>query len=137
LPVAPEASAPGADDNGSGAALALECARVISQFDFHKTVRFAFFAGNEQGLIGSEAYAAGLPLPGETYLGAFNADMMGYSGMDLWPPDLVLYSNNTPASQVLANKVMEAAGLFAPTMVQMVLQNDPTMVYSDHAPFWI
>jgi len=136
LPIAPEASAPGADDNGSGAALALECARVIAQFDFYKTIRIAFFAGNEQGLIGSEAYAAGLPLPGETYLGVFNADMTGYSGMDPWPPDLVLYSNNTPASQVLANKVMEAAGLFAPNMLQMVLLNDPTMVYSDHAPFW-
>jgi hypothetical protein len=136
LPIFPEANAPGADDNGSGAALALECARVISQFDFQKTIRFAFFAGNEQGLIGSEAYAAGLPLPGETYLGVFNADMMGYSGVDPWPPDLVVYSNNTPASQVLANKVLEAAGLFAPGMLQMVLQNDPTMVYSDHAPFW-
>jgi len=32
--------------------------------------------------------------------------------------------------------MIEAVGLFEPNMLQMVLQNDPTMVYSDHAPFW-
>jgi len=63
---------------------------VITQFDFYKTIRIAFFAGNEQGLVGSEAYAAGLPLPGKRIWAAFNADMTGYSGMDPWPPDLVL-----------------------------------------------
>ena len=136
LPLFPESSAPGADDDGSGAAMVLECARVMSQFGFQKTLRFAIFAGNEQGLVGSEAYVAGLPLPGETYLGVFDADMIGYSGTDPWPPDLVVYSNNNPASLTLANKVSEATSVFAPSFLQTIVLNDPTMVYSDHAPFW-
>lgn len=136
LPIFPEPSAPGADDDGSGAALVLECARVMSQFSFHKTVRFAVFAGNEQGLIGSEAYVAGLPQTGETYLGVFDADMIGWSGSDPWPPDLVIYTNDDPSSLLLAGKISEAVSAFVPGFLEPIIHQDPTMVYSDHAPFW-
>lgn len=136
LPIFPEDVAPGADDDGSGAALVLECARVLSQFSFQNTVRFAVFAGNEQGLIGSEAYVAALPQSGEVYLGVFDADMIGWSGSDPWPPDLVLYSNSDPASTILANKVAEAISIYTPGFLQPLIIQDPTMVYADHAPFW-
>ncbi|MCX6638925.1 MAG: M28 family peptidase [bacterium] len=136
LPVLPEDYAPGADDDASGAALVLECARVISQFGFQNTIRFAIFAGNEQGLIGSENYLTHLPIPGETYLGALDADMVGYSGTDPWPPDLVIYSDANPASIVIANKINEAITTFLPTFQQPVIHQDASMVYADHAPFW-
>ncbi|MFH1863013.1 MAG: M28 family peptidase, partial [bacterium] len=136
LPVLPETDAPGADDDGSGTALVLECARVISQFDFNNTVRFAIFAGNEQGLVGSEAYVAGLPFTEETYLGVFNADMVGYPGTDPWPPDLVIYTNSDPTSLALTAKVNEAITTFVTGFLQPIAYTDPTMVYADHAPFW-
>lgn len=136
LPVLPEDEAPGADDDGSGSALVLECARVMSQFSFQNTVRFAVFAGNEQGLIGSEAYASGLPIPGEDYLGVFDADMIGWAGSDPWPPDLVIYTNDDPVSISLANKINEAVTQFVNGFIELVILQDASMVYADHAPFW-
>jgi len=48
--------APGAGDNGSGVAAALELARVLSEVTPAVTLRFVFFAGEEQGFLGSFAY---------------------------------------------------------------------------------
>lgn len=136
LPIYPEPLTPGADDDGTGAAFVLECARVLSQYDFENTIRFALFSGNEQGLVGSEAYVGGLPHPGETYLGVFNADMIGWSGSDPYPPDLVIYANDHPVSRNLADKIAEGVNLYVGNFIQPVILTDPTMVYSDHAPFW-
>ncbi len=50
-------AAPGANDDGSGTALVLELARVMSKFDFEATIVFAAVAGEEQGLLGAAALA--------------------------------------------------------------------------------
>lgn len=49
----------GAQDNGSGAASVLEAARVLSKLGKapRRTIRFALWGGEEQGLVGSYAYA--------------------------------------------------------------------------------
>ena len=52
------AVARGADDDSSGTALALECARVMSQRKWKHTLVFVAFSGEEQGLLGSAALAA-------------------------------------------------------------------------------
>ncbi len=49
--------APGIDDNGSGTALVIELARVMSQFTFEHTIVFMLTVGEEQGLLGAEAMA--------------------------------------------------------------------------------
>ena len=54
----PEAPAPGANDDASGTAAVLEAARVLSRSKFPATIVFALFAGEEQGLNGSRAFAA-------------------------------------------------------------------------------
>ncbi|HEX5949859.1 MAG TPA: M20/M25/M40 family metallo-hydrolase [Actinomycetota bacterium] len=51
---------PGVNDNGSGVAMLLEIARWLASRDAEATVRFAFWAGEEEGLYGSRDYAAGL-----------------------------------------------------------------------------
>lgn len=47
----------GADDNGSGSALVLELARVLSRYTFDHTLVFLLTTGEEQGLVGATAMA--------------------------------------------------------------------------------
>lgn len=51
--------APGADDDGSGTISVLGIARTIARrgITFRKNVELCLFAGEEQGLYGSRAYA--------------------------------------------------------------------------------
>ncbi len=49
--------ADGMEDNGSGVALVIELARVMSQYTFDHTIVFMTVTGEEQGLVGSGAYA--------------------------------------------------------------------------------
>ena len=49
--------APGANDDGSGTAVSLELARVMSKYKFDATIIFLTVAGEEQGLTGSTYFA--------------------------------------------------------------------------------
>ena len=46
-------TAPGANDDASGVAVSLECARALSRLRFPSTIVFVAVAGEEQGLLGS------------------------------------------------------------------------------------
>lgn len=72
--------APGADDNASGVAAVLECARIMSnaRYEFRHAIRFVCFSGEEQGLQGSKAYVTWHA--DEGVLGVYNLDMIGYVG---------------------------------------------------------
>src|SRR5260370_41628151 len=50
--------APGANDDASGTAVSLECARVLSKYKFPATIVFLTVPGEEQGLNGSAHLAA-------------------------------------------------------------------------------
>ncbi|MBK8609694.1 MAG: M28 family metallopeptidase [Chitinophagaceae bacterium] len=45
--------APGANDDGSGTAAVIECARIMSKNNFPATIIFVAVSGEEQGLLGS------------------------------------------------------------------------------------
>ncbi len=45
--------APGANDDASGTAAVIECARILSKYDFPATIIFVAVSGEEQGLLGS------------------------------------------------------------------------------------
>jgi carboxypeptidase Q len=51
---------PGINDNGSGSIALLEVARQLSNFQLKDKIRFAWFAGEEQGLVGSSYYVSTL-----------------------------------------------------------------------------
>ncbi len=70
-------NAPGADDDGSGAALVLELARVLSNADVKATVVFICFAGEEQGLYGSQHYADAAAKQGMPIEAVLNNDIVG------------------------------------------------------------
>lgn len=75
--------APGADDNGTGSAIAILFARLIQRQradlgPFQKTLRIMTFCGEEQGLVGSRAIARQYKAENVNVVGMFNADMVGY-----------------------------------------------------------
>lgn len=72
--------APGADDDGSGSAHLLAIARAISQHNitFQHPVTFAFFTGEEQGLVMSNHFAHTLKKEDVSVQLNLQADMLGY-----------------------------------------------------------
>lgn len=68
----------GADDNASGVAVALEMARALTQREERRrNVLFAFWSGEELGLIGSSRFVENPTLPLENIVAYFNFDMVG------------------------------------------------------------
>ncbi len=73
----PTVFAPGADDNGTGTAMAMEIARVLADTPFKQSVRFVAFGAEEQGLLGSWHYVEDALQRGEDIGLMINADMIG------------------------------------------------------------
>src|SRR3984957_3403703 len=71
--------APGADDDGSGVAVALELARLFATRQFPGTLVFATVAGEEQGLYGSTFMATQMKAAGDDVQGMFSNDIVGAS----------------------------------------------------------
>jgi hypothetical protein len=69
--------APGANDDGSGTAVSLECARVLSKMKFRATIIFLTVAGEEQGLNGSKHFAEMAKQQGWKLEAALNNDIVG------------------------------------------------------------
>ena len=59
----PTTLAPGVNDNGSGIALILEIARILSSKQLEYSIRFICFSAEEQGLLGSYAYVNNVVVP--------------------------------------------------------------------------
>jgi hypothetical protein len=70
-------AAPGANDDASGAAVSLECARVLSKLKFPATIIFLTVAGEEQGLNGSSHFAKMAKSEGWNIEAALNNDIVG------------------------------------------------------------
>ncbi len=68
---------PGANDNASGVAGALEAARVLSKHDFAGTIVYAALSGEEQGLFGGEILADWALEQGWRIKAVLNNDMIG------------------------------------------------------------
>jgi carboxypeptidase Q len=92
----------GAADNGAGSAIVMEAARILAAIGAHpkRTIRFALWAGEEEGLLGSAAYVerhlARRPQPAD----AEEAELPPFFLADLFPvqtlpgfADLAAYFN--------------------------------------------
>lgn len=71
------APAPGANDDASGVAVSLECARVLSKLKFPSSIVFVAVAGEEQGLNGSRHLAKLAKAEGWQLEGVLNNDIVG------------------------------------------------------------
>jgi len=72
-----EKDAPGANDNASGMAGALEAARVLSKYKFESSIIYLGLSGEEQGLFGGKGFAEYAKAQGWEIIGVLNNDMIG------------------------------------------------------------
>ncbi len=125
---------PGADDNASGSVATLLAADILSQYQWGCTLRFAFWTGEEQGLLGSKAYALRSYQYGENILGYLNLDMIAYNTVGSPPGIDLLYNPNMPSTYSLAQ-------LFANVITAYDINLIPALGTtlgggSDHSSFW-
>ncbi len=74
---------PGANDNASGMAGAIEAARVLSKYKFENSIIYVGLSGEEQGLFGGKGLAAFANEKGWEIIGIMNNDMIGnITGVD-------------------------------------------------------
>ncbi|KPF83480.1 M20/M25/M40 family metallo-hydrolase [Novosphingobium sp. AAP93] len=78
-PLDAKGDAPGANDDGSGTALVLEAARVLSKQKFAGTIVYAVLSGEEQGLYGGKLLADYAKAQGWTVKAVLNNDIVGNS----------------------------------------------------------
>ncbi|MCL2072444.1 MAG: M28 family peptidase [Marinilabiliaceae bacterium] len=71
-------NSPGADDNATGTAGIVEIARILSQYEFDRSIIYCCFSAEEVGMFGSKAYASSCSQQDMNILGYFNIDMTGY-----------------------------------------------------------
>jgi hypothetical protein len=69
--------APGANDDGSGSAAVLECARIMSKHSFPATIIFVTVSGEEQGLLGATYMARKARKEAWNIEAVLNNDIMG------------------------------------------------------------
>jgi Zn-dependent M28 family amino/carboxypeptidase len=92
-------AAPGANDDGSGTAVSLECARVLSKMKFPATIIFLTVAGEEQGLNGSKHFAQMAKQAGWNIEAVLNNDIVGGDRSPEQDPNVVrVFSEGLPAA---------------------------------------
>jgi photosystem II stability/assembly factor-like uncharacterized protein len=126
--------APGADDNASGVAAVLECARVLRGERLERSVEFVLFDGEELGLLGSRFYAAALEA-GVIYDGVLNLDMIGWSPNGEAMSAVIAKRAGATPDTILVNAIqtaIESAAL--PLETSFLLPGEPGS--SDHIAFW-
>lgn len=69
--------APGANDNATGMAGAIEAARVLSKYSFENSIIYVGLSGEEQGLFGGKGLANYAKQKGWNIVGVMNNDMIG------------------------------------------------------------
>ncbi len=133
--------APGVTDDGSGVACLMECARVMSRYDFSATLVFVAFAGEEQGLFGARELAKELRAKNQVIEAVLNADTIGsdVSGNGISDNHRLLVFSENPddsPSREIARFVKLMGGRYYPEMqVDMVFRHDRFGRGGDHSAF--
>ena len=136
-----ELPAPGACDDASGTAAVMELARVMSQYEFDKTLVFVAFAGEEQGLVGSNLLAAKSRKEDRAIEAVLNNDIIGtdVAGNGRMGNSTVsVFSDETAdsPSQQLSRYIRDIAGRYLPSMkMENVFLGDRLGRGGDHTPF--
>ncbi|UCB51834.1 MAG: M20/M25/M40 family metallo-hydrolase, partial [Candidatus Zixiibacteriota bacterium] len=124
---------PGADDNASGTVALLAAASILKDYDLTNTVKFVAFAGEEQGLLGSEAYAQEAYNQGDNILGVLNFDMIAYDGNG--DDTMEVHCGFPEENQALGDLLIGAISEYGLSLAPQKLIQDASYG-SDHASFW-
>ena len=153
--------APGADDDGSGVSLVLEAARAFTSTHFQPEANIIFicFAGEEEGLYGSNHFAMEAHKKGMNIIADLNNDIVGsirggngevvsnmvrlfsqgYQELKIGNrevnADVIGYSNDSP-SRELARYIHAAGDKFFPMFhTTLIFRQDRFLRGGDHASF--
>ena len=152
--------APGANDDGSGTAAVIECARVMSQQAFPATIIFIAVSGEEQGLLGANYMAGKLKKENANLEAVLNNDIMGSNNSSetniIDNTRIRVFSEGLPAFELdknaanirqlgwendgrarqLARYVKETGERYVENLeVVMVYRNDRFLRGGDHTPY--
>lgn len=136
-----EVFAPGVTDDGSGTAAVMELARVLSPYEWEKTLVFIAFAGEEQGLVGSTLYAQKARRENHQIEAVLNNDIIGsdVSGSGARDNRSVRVFSEEPSdslSRQLARYVKRIGEAYVPSMrVDLIFRHDRFGRGGDHTPF--
>ena len=136
--------APGADDDASGVAVSVECARLVSKYarahgGLRATILFAAVSGEEQGLLGSTHMVDWVKQQGYTVGGMLDDDIVGADFATGAPHRVRLFSGNgdiddaDSSSRELARTIEEINGRAA---IRLVFRQDRYGRGGDHYPFY-
>ena len=123
---------PGVNDDGSGVAVVLAVADIMSQYQFNCTVKFVLFSGEEQGLLGSHEYVQQASRKGERIIGDLNLDGVGYAVTTDDGSKIKHHSNDQSAWMVDMSKTI--ASTYADEIGLEVVRL-PHVTFSDQASF--
>ncbi len=152
--------APGANDDGSGVAAVMECARIMSKSSFPATVIFVAVSGEEQGLLGAGYLAEKAKKEGWNIDALLNNDIMGSNNSSetgiIDNTKLRVFSEGMPAFELekaaasirnmglendgrprqLARYVKETGERYVDHLeIKLVYRNDRFLRGGDHTPF--
>lgn len=152
--------APGANDDASGVAAVLECARIMSTYEFSATIIFVAVSGEEQGLLGANFMAGKAKEQNWVIEAVLNNDIMGSNNSSetniINNTKVRVFSEGLPAyeldkaaanirnlglendgkSRQLARYVKEIGERYVDNLeVVMVYRNDRFLRGGDHTPF--
>jgi len=152
--------APGANDDGSGSAAVIECARIMSKHSFPATIIFVAVSGEEQGLLGSTYMANKAKKENRNIEAVLNNDIMGSNNSSetniISNTQVRVFSEGLPAYELdsnaksirqlglendgkarqLARYVKEIGERYVENLqVVMVYRNDRFLRGGDHTPY--
>ena len=152
--------APGANDDASGVAAVLECARILSKSNFPATVIFVAVSGEEQGLFGSTMLAKRALNEKWNVVAMLNNDMIGnneaadthnisnmklrvfseglpYADLDKKAKFIRAYGlENDGEARQLARYSKEIGERYVDNLeVKLIYRNDRFLRGGDHTPF--
>ncbi|MGZ3837583.1 MAG: M20/M25/M40 family metallo-hydrolase [Flavisolibacter sp.] len=152
--------APGANDDGSGSAAVLECARIMSQHHFPASIIFVTVSGEEQGLLGASYMAGKAKKENWDIEAVLNNDIMGSNNSSetgiINNTQVRVFSEGLPAfewekngksirqlglendgrARQLARYVKEVGERYVDNLqVVMIYRNDRFLRGGDHTPY--
>ncbi len=152
--------APGANDDGSGTAAVIECARIMSKQSFSATIIFVTVSGEEQGLLGANYMSEKAKKENWNIEAVLNNDIMGSNNSNetniIDNTRIRVFSEGLPAFETeknavnirtlglendgkarqLARYVKEIGERYVENLqVVMIYRNDRFLRGGDHTPY--